>query len=144
MNKTITRLLGMLTALAFAAPIAHADDIDIFSGVGGSGGAPQVLLVVDNGSSNDAAFSYTCGANSALNGTTILGMVNCALYSAVGAITTQPAVLGTEPRHPGVVGGRCGRRCGPRVGGLGGEGLGRHGSDPRRSHGPGAGGPRRS
>src|SRR5690348_2608123 len=91
--KTPIRFLSIFTALLISAPFAHAEDTDIFSGTGGSGAAPQVLLVVDNGSSNDANFSYTCAANSGLNGTTILGMVNCALYSAVGAITTQPAVL---------------------------------------------------
>jgi type IV pilus assembly protein PilY1 len=91
--RTTTRLLTLIAGLLLAVPFAAAEDTDIFSGTGGNGAAPQVLIVIDNGSSNDASFSYSCAANPSLNGTTILGMVNCALYTAAGAITTQPAVL---------------------------------------------------
>ena len=94
--KTLTiRLLAMFAALAIGATAAHAEDIDIFGGVGGSA-KPNVLIIVDNTSSNDAAFASACpytGSPANLPNSKLLDMVYCALYGVAETIKTEPSLL---------------------------------------------------
>ena len=76
-------------------PPARASDIDIFGGAAGTA-LPNVLIIVDNTSSNDAAYASTCpftGAPANLPNSNLLDMVYCALYGAVDAIKTNPQLL---------------------------------------------------
>ncbi len=92
----VIRTLTVLTALAAALlPSARASDIDIFGGAGGNA-VPNVLIIVDNTSSNDASYSSSCpvtGAPANLPNGNLLDMVYCALYGAVDAIKTSPQLL---------------------------------------------------
>jgi type IV pilus assembly protein PilY1 len=84
-------LLPMFAAACFGA---RAEDIDLYSGTtNNSGPNPNVLIVVDNTSSNDAAYSYTCPFPGIADGK-LLGMVYCALYGAMEIVKTQPALNG--------------------------------------------------
>src|SRR5579862_7005185 len=94
-KRTWTRAIcaaAFIAALAGGlSPAARASDIDIFGGAAGTA-LPDVLIIVDNTSSNDAAYSSTCpftGAPANLPNSNLLDMVYCALYGAVDAIKTS-------------------------------------------------------
>ncbi len=79
---------------------APAEDIDIFSGAGANGAAPNVLILVDNTSSNDASYSSSCpytGAPANLPNGNLLDMVYCALYGTLETINTADPVTGQKP-----------------------------------------------
>ena len=93
-------LAGALTALVIAglgaSRVTYAADTDIFGGAGGSA-TPDILIIVDNTSSNDAAYASSCpftGAPANLPNSTLLDMVYCSLYGAVDAIKSSPQLLG--------------------------------------------------
>ncbi|HWU76117.1 MAG TPA: hypothetical protein VN043_06415, partial [Rhodanobacter sp.] len=82
--KTLPLLLKWvaLVVLALASLGARADDIDIYQGTAG-GAAPNILIIVDNTSSNDASYASTCPASYNLPNGTLLDMVYCAVYGAL-------------------------------------------------------------
>ncbi|HEX8738650.1 MAG TPA: hypothetical protein VF925_00745 [Casimicrobiaceae bacterium] len=101
MNKLLTRLLALVAIAGMTASTAlYASDIDIFGGANGSA-TPNVLIIVDNTSSNDAAYASSCpfaaspttSAQPLAPPTDLLGMVYCALYGAVDAIKANPSLL---------------------------------------------------
>ena len=87
----------MIATLAMALlPSARASDIDIFGGANGTA-TPNVVIIVDNTSSNDAAYASSCpftAAPASLPNSNLLDMVYCALYGAVDAIKSSPQLLG--------------------------------------------------
>src|SRR6185312_12548907 len=82
-----------LVVLALASLGARADDIDIYQGTAG-GAAPNILIIVDNTSSNDASYASTCPASYNLPNGTLLDMVYCAVYGALEGVKSQPALFG--------------------------------------------------
>ena len=89
--------LVLLPLFALAASAVRAEDIDLYSGATAvSGPNPNVLVIVDNTSSNDASFTSICPFTSApanLPNSTLLDMVYCSLYGALEVIKTQPTLL---------------------------------------------------
>jgi type IV pilus assembly protein PilY1 len=95
--KQSSKTFIFIATLVFFTGNACGEDIDIFSGVGSGGSKPNVLIIVDNTSSNDSAYSSACPYSAAppsLPNGNLLDMVYCALYGTVDAIKTQPALLG--------------------------------------------------
>ena len=85
-------LLGLFTALMSICAVSKAEDIDIYSGLGGAAGRPNVLIVFDNAAnfSSNAAGS-TCiidGVATALSGT-VGGIEQCAFHSVISALPTD-------------------------------------------------------
>jgi type IV pilus assembly protein PilY1 len=83
----------LFAALALVRVQAQAEDIDLFSGVAGSNGAPNLLIVIDNAanfsSSASPASAGTCtlgGATNTLSGT-VGGIEQCALYTVLNSMT---------------------------------------------------------
>jgi type IV pilus assembly protein PilY1 len=94
-TSTIRKTLAVLAAATFAAPMAFAEDIDIYGGIGGQAGPkPNILILVDNASRNNSDFPTTCAANSALSGSKLFDMVQCALFTAVTQVSAQTALNG--------------------------------------------------
>jgi type IV pilus assembly protein PilY1 len=96
MKTSVLIKLAFVCSVVLAAFTARAEDIDIYGGVAG-GAAPNVLIIVDNTSSNDANYPSSCPFSSSapnLPNTTLLDMVYCSVYGALDAIKTQPALLG--------------------------------------------------
>jgi type IV pilus assembly protein PilY1 len=91
--KTIQlALLGLIVALTGFSTLSKAEDIDIYSGLGGAAGVPNVLIVFDNAAnfSSNAAGS-TCiinGVATALSGT-VGGIEQCAFYNVINALPTD-------------------------------------------------------
>lgn len=88
--------LILACSMALTGCAAKADDIDLYGGSAG-GAAPNVLIIVDNTSSNDAAYASNCPFSASAPGlpnATLLDMVYCSVYGALEAIRTQPALLG--------------------------------------------------
>ena len=95
-----TLLIRILTTIALVALGAshslYAEDIDVFGGANGAA-TPDILIIVDNTSSNDAAYASSCpftGAPANLPASNLLDMVYCALYGAVDAVKSSPQLLG--------------------------------------------------
>lgn len=92
--KTIkVALLCLSVALMGISAVSKAEDIDIYSGLGGAAGIPNVLIVFDNAAnfSSNAAGS-TCiidGVATALSGT-VGGIEQCAFYNVISALPTDP------------------------------------------------------
>ena len=85
-------LLGLFVALMSISAVSKAEDIDIYSGLGGAAGKPNVLIVFDNAAnfSSNAAGS-TCiinGVATALSGT-VGGIEQCAFYNVISALPTD-------------------------------------------------------
>lgn len=84
--------LGLFIALACISALSKAEDIDIYSGLGGAAGKPNVLIVFDNAAnfSSNAAGS-TCiidGVATELSGT-VGGIEQCAFYNVISALPTD-------------------------------------------------------
>ena len=90
MNK-LTKL-ALLATLA-SAPLAHAEDIDIY-GQSTGGPKPNIIIVFDNASRNNSNFSGTCPYSGITNITTLQDATRCALAVAVSDIANQPQLLG--------------------------------------------------
>ena len=97
MKTSVLIKLVFVCATVLATFAARAEDIDIYGGVGG-GAAPNILIIVDNTSSNDADYTSTCKFSAphkaGLPNKTLLDMVYCSVYGALDAIKDQPALLG--------------------------------------------------
>ncbi|VTU25123.1 hypothetical protein [Variovorax sp. PBL-E5] len=96
MKSSVFIKLAWACALLLAGVAARADDIDIYGGVAG-GAAPNILIIVDNTSSNDANYPSSCPFSSAapnLPNITLLDMVYCSVYGALDAIKSQPSLYG--------------------------------------------------
>jgi hypothetical protein len=71
----------LLAALVGAAPRAQAEDIDIFGQVTTDGIKPNVLIVLDTASSNEADFRSTCPI-AGIPGDKLMDSVQCAIAVA--------------------------------------------------------------
>ncbi|HKN57551.1 MAG TPA: hypothetical protein VJV97_01785, partial [Gemmatimonadaceae bacterium] len=96
MKQSSKTFIFIATLVLFTGNVC-GEDIDIFSGVGSGGSKPNVLIIVDNTSSNDASYASACPYSAAppsLPNGNLLDMVYCALYGTADAIKTQPSLLG--------------------------------------------------
>ena len=79
-----------VTVLAYTA-IGKAEDVDLYSGLSGSAGTPNMMFVVDssaNSSGNFPACTYYDGTSPSLGNTT-LGNEQCALVNILNALPTK-------------------------------------------------------
>lgn len=93
MNTIRLFLTVMLIALLGNPIQGHAEDIDIYSGLGSSSNVPNVLIVMDNAAnfSSNAPAGTTCiigGTATALSGT-VGGIEQCALYNVISGLPTN-------------------------------------------------------
>jgi Tfp pilus tip-associated adhesin PilY1 len=91
--KTIKlALLGLTVALMGISTLSKAEDTDIYSGLGGAAGKPNVLIVFDNAANfSSNAAGATCiidGVATALSGT-VGGIEQCAFYNVISALPTD-------------------------------------------------------
>jgi len=96
MKSSLLLKLGLACLMALAGFSARADDIDIYGGIPG-GSSANVLIIVDNTSSNDAAYASNCPFSAQtpnLPNATLLDMVYCSIYGAIDAIKSQPTLYG--------------------------------------------------
>jgi type IV pilus assembly protein PilY1 len=82
----------LLAALAGAAPATRAEDIDIFGQVATDGIKPNVLIVLDTASSNEADFRSDCPIDG-IGETKLMDSVQCAIAIAGNVIRSQPTLL---------------------------------------------------
>nr|WP_236903719.1 PilC/PilY family type IV pilus protein [Cupriavidus malaysiensis] len=90
--------LAAIAALAFsAASPAHAEDIDLYTGLQTGAGQPNILLVMDNAAAWDASVTIPSSAGCPSwtpSSAKDADFMACALYNALGAIGSNPALLG--------------------------------------------------
>jgi type IV pilus assembly protein PilY1 len=91
-TSTIKAIVAVALLLA-ATGRALAEDIDIFSGGSSNGAPPNIVIVLDTASSNDAAFSSPACPYLGIGNTKLLDAVRCALATAVDQIRNQPVAL---------------------------------------------------
>ncbi|WP_029049581.1 pilus assembly protein [Cupriavidus sp. amp6] len=97
-NRRHAAFAAVLLALA-GWQGAHAEDIDLFTGLQSNAGTkPNVLLLLDNASTWNAATTIRgCDVPdvvSANNAGTDVGAIQCALYRAVSTLVTNPQLAG--------------------------------------------------
>ncbi|GAA4358014.1 hypothetical protein GCM10023165_52540 [Variovorax defluvii] len=85
--------LGAAAVLALAGATAQAEDIDIYQGTT-TGGAPNMLIVLDNAAAASASSSFTCSTMTVNDPAKNLGFEQCGLHQAVSAIGTNAALNG--------------------------------------------------
>jgi type IV pilus assembly protein PilY1 len=96
MKSSLLLKLGLACLMVLAGFSARADDIDIYGGIP-NGSTANVLIIVDNTSSNDAAYASNCPFSAQkpyLPNATLLDMVYCSVYGAIDAINSTPALYG--------------------------------------------------
>lgn len=96
MKSSLLLKLALACSIVLAGFAARAEDIDIYGGVP-AGAAANVLIIVDNTSSNDANYPSSCPFSAAapnLPNSTLLDMVYCSVYGAINAIKNQPTLYG--------------------------------------------------
>jgi type IV pilus assembly protein PilY1 len=85
--------LGLSALMALTSLAATAEDIDIYQG-SASGGAPNMLIILDNSAAASASSSFNCSALTVNDPNKNLGFEQCGLYSAVKSIGADPALNG--------------------------------------------------
>jgi type IV pilus assembly protein PilY1 len=85
--------LGALALLTLASAAVRAEDIDIYQGTSG-GGAPNMLIILDNAAAASASSSFTCPSLTVNDPNKNLGFEQCGLHSAVSKIGTNAALNG--------------------------------------------------
>lgn len=100
MNKSTFQHLGALALMAAATTAVHAEDIDIYQGIS-TGGAANLLVVLDNAAAASANSTFTCdvktpsdAALSVNDPTKNLGFEQCGLYGAVRGLATDASLNG--------------------------------------------------
>jgi type IV pilus assembly protein PilY1 len=81
----------LISLLAVVSLAAHADDIDIYSGLGGTMNTPNIMFVIDNPSSqnNYVGPCFYWDGTSPSNGAKALGNDQCALANIVHGLTKR-------------------------------------------------------
>src|SRR5258706_6724336 len=107
-GKMTSNRFGALSLAAFlllGSMAAHATDIDVFAGLSSGAGAPNGLIVLDNGADFSAAagnctYIDTDPARAAKNNTapslngTAAGIEQCAIYNAIDGLQAGTINLG--------------------------------------------------
>lgn len=93
MRPTYLFRLGAVALFALAGAAVQAEDIDIYQGTT-SGGAPNMLIILDNAAAASASSSFTCPGLTVNDPNKNLGFEQCGLHSAVSAIGTNAALNG--------------------------------------------------
>jgi len=83
-----------LVALFHSIAPAFAEDIDLYSGLSGAAGIPNVLIVIDNAANFDANSTGTCSYSDAPSTTVnmagkLAGLEQCALNNVIDALPTN-------------------------------------------------------
>jgi type IV pilus assembly protein PilY1 len=94
MKTTQLILAGLFSALLLNPIASRADDIDIYSGLTGSGNAPNMMFVIDSAANSDSNFggtscTYYDGSSPSLSGSKVLGNEQCALVNIVHSFPTS-------------------------------------------------------
>lgn len=97
--KTIQRILARLfIVLLGCSATSHAEDVDIYSGIGGAAGVPNVLMVMDTGANFSASASPPCAAYASGGapslGDTGGGVEQCALVDAIESLPLGTVSVG--------------------------------------------------
>lgn len=85
--KTVQSIAALAMLVAAHSTTVLAEDVDLYSGLGGAAGRPNVLIVFDNAAnfSSDAGGGASCiidGVPTALSGT-VGGIEQCAFYNVI-------------------------------------------------------------
>lgn len=94
--KTIKLILASVLVMLFCLSVPSlAEDIDIYSNIGGTQNIPNVMFVIDSAANSDGSFgSGTCtyydGSSPSLDGSKVLGNEQCALANIVHSFPVQP------------------------------------------------------
>jgi type IV pilus assembly protein PilY1 len=96
--KPMLKTLLFLGSFAFISGAIHAEDIDIYAGVGTDASKPNVLFVFDNAANFSASVTgfnctYSDGGTPTLNGTAA-GIQQCALVNALSALPANTINVG--------------------------------------------------
>lgn len=87
-------ILGLSVVLTGISAVSKAEDIDIYGGLSGAAGVPNVLIILDNGASFSASTPEICnyadGSGAASIGNKVAGTEQCALYNTVRSLPTNP------------------------------------------------------
>lgn len=90
-------LASLLFLLAGHSITSQAEDIDIYSGLGGSAGKPNVLIVFDNAANfSSSAAGSSCvidGVATVLSGT-VGGIEQCAFYNVINSLPNDVVNIG--------------------------------------------------
>lgn len=94
MRATRLFLAGIFIVLFAYSSISKAEDIDIYSGLSGASGIPNVLIVIDNAANFDATATGTCTYSDAPATTVNMlpklgGLEQCALNNVIDALPTN-------------------------------------------------------
>lgn len=120
-GRRVALIFGLVALLTCGV---HAEDIDIYQGAGGNGGAANLLIILDNSGASNASATYNCGSdgltpgpddpggtsggknngkgnngngnngNGNGGGGTGFGFERCGLYQAIKSIQNDPSLLG--------------------------------------------------
>lgn len=91
MNRIRFLLASIFVALISLPLVSKAADIDIYSGLSGVSGIPNVLIVLDNAanfSASAADCTYADGTSPSLNGTAG-GIEQCAIWNVINSLQTN-------------------------------------------------------
>jgi type IV pilus assembly protein PilY1 len=94
MRTTRFFLAGIFIVLFAYSSISKAEDIDLYSGLSGASGIPNVLIVIDNAANFDATATGTCTYTDAPATTVNMlpklgGLEQCALNNVIDALPTN-------------------------------------------------------
>ncbi|HKR77436.1 MAG TPA: PilC/PilY family type IV pilus protein [Rhodanobacter sp.] len=93
------RILVLIAAALTLPGMASGEDIDLYTGTPINGGQPNVIVLLDSSSAWNGAANFTCpppyaSVVSSINAGKDAGFEQCALYSAVTALGTNPQLAG--------------------------------------------------
>ncbi len=89
MSRIRFLLASIFVALISLPIVSKAADIDIYSGLSGAAGIPNVLIVLDTAARNNSNTSGTCtyaGGGTPSYGTTLIGLEQCALHNVIDSL----------------------------------------------------------
>lgn len=97
--RTARLAAAALAGLLALAPLAQAEDIDIYSGITWDGAKPNLLVLLDNAAAWNGDLNFTCTTPDgwrlpANNDSKIVGFEQCGLYNAIKAIGSSEALAG--------------------------------------------------
>ena len=91
MKKTLVMSCMLAVQMVLSIGSTRAEDIDIFGQLPTSGVNPNVMILIDNASSNNADFAGNCTIPGWSTGK-LMDAVTCALYTAIQQIGQQTSL----------------------------------------------------
>lgn len=110
MKTTRIFLISMMLSLLCLPIVSKADDIDLYSGLGGDAGKPNVLLILDTAANFDASATGHCtysgesgsAAIPSLDGK-LAGLEQCALYNVIRGLPVNDDPEGSARINLGIM-----------------------------------------